>query len=95
MKNIFEILETEGRVYITDFELATALGLDLGDIVSIIEKTSQQIEHRSKFKKLDDDKYILDREALKCLYPNFSHFNSIIGAKISYLMLKLRCKTDF
>lgn len=42
MKNIFEILETEGRVYITDFELATALGLDLGDIVSIIEKTSQQ-----------------------------------------------------
>lgn len=41
MKNIFEILETEGRVYITDFELASALGLDLGDIVGLIETTSQ------------------------------------------------------
>lgn len=52
MKDIFEILETEGRVYITDFELASVLGLDLGDIVGLIETTSQQREYKSKFKKI-------------------------------------------
>lgn len=89
MKNIFEILETEGRVYITDFELASALGLDLGDIVGLIETTSQQRGYESKFKKLDD-KYILDRDALNCLFPSSAFSSSILKARLLYLILKLR-----
>lgn len=89
MKDIFEILETEGRVYITDFELASVLGLDLGDIVGLIETTSQQREYKSKFKKLDD-KYILDREALKCLFPYSAFSSSILKTRLLYLILKLR-----
>ena len=86
MKNIFEILETEGRVYITDFELASALGLDLGDIVGLIETTSQQRGYESKL----DGKYILDREALKCLFPSSAFSSSILKARLLYVILKLR-----
>lgn len=90
MGDFYDRLKAEKRFYVTDFELAALLGLDLGDVVSAIETVSQQPECRSKFKK-EDGKYILDQKALKCLFPIFSNYSSTVNISISYLTLWLSC----
>lgn len=91
MNNIFEKLKEEKRTYITDFELAALLDLDLGDVVSIIESVSYTVDRLFKDKPSKpsfikaDGKYILDRDSIIFLLPDFGHN---IGS-IRYRMIEL------
>ena len=91
MNNILEKLKEEKRIYITDFELAVFLDLDLGDVVSIIESVSLTVDRLFKDKPSKpsfikvDGKYILDRDSIMFLLPDFGHN---IGP-IRYRMIEL------
>lgn len=91
MNNILEKLKEEKRTYITDFELAAFLDLDLGDVVSIIESVSLTVNRLFKDKPSKpsfikvDGKYILDRDSIIFLLPDFGHN---IGS-IRYRMIEL------
>ena len=79
VNNILEKLKEEKRNYITDFELAVLLDLDLGDVVSIIEKVAEQVSGLNKYGypklefKKDGGKYMLDRDAVIFLLPDFGN----------------------
>lgn len=81
MNSILEKLREEKRNYITDFELAVLLDLDLGDVVSIIEKVAGQVSGLNKYGypklefKKDGGKYLLDRDAVMFLLPDFGNSN--------------------
>lgn len=89
--NILEKLKEEKRTYITDFELAAFLDLDLGDVVSIIESVSFTVDRLFKDKPSKpsfikiDGKYILDRDSIIFLLPDFGHN---VGS-IRYRMIEL------
>ena len=91
MNNILEKLKEEKRTYITDFELAAFLDLDLGDVVSIIESVSLTVDRLFKDKPSKpsfikaDGKYILDRDSIIFLLPDFGHN---VGS-IRYRMIEL------
>lgn len=89
--SVLEKLKEEKRTYITDFELAAFLDLDLGDVVSIIESVSFTVDRLFKDKPSKpsfikvDGKYILDQNSITFLLPDFGHN---VGS-IRYRMIEL------
>lgn len=88
MNDILEKLKLEKRTYITDFELAILLDLDLGDVVSIIEKVAEQVDElnkngypRPEFRK-ENGNYLLDRDAVIFLLPDFGDKSYTIRYKM-------------
>lgn len=88
MNDILEKLKLEKRTYITDFELAILLDLDLGDVVSIIEKVAEQVDElnkngypRPEFRK-ENGNYLLDRDAAIFLLPDFGDKSYTIRYKM-------------
>ena len=93
MSNILEKLKVEKRYYVTDVELATFLDLD--DVISIIEKTSEKVNKFFKDENFtinlekEDGKYILDRKIILFLLPEVSHYPDNIRYKIIDLIRSL------
>lgn len=78
---ILEKIKEEKRTYVIDFELAVLLDLDFGDVRSIVEKVADQIAclnidgyPRPEFRK-EDGKYLLDRDCVIFLLPDFGDKN--------------------
>lgn len=78
---ILEKIKEEKRTYVIDFELAVLLDLDFGDVRSIVEKVADQIAclnadgyPRPEFRK-EDGKYLLDRDCIIFLLPDFGDKN--------------------
>lgn len=83
MNNILEKLKDEKRTDITSLELAGYLGLDLGDIVGVIEKVSEQTKKfiknenvRPIFKK-ENGYYTLNRDDIMYLLPDLGSITVI------------------
>lgn len=94
INNFLERIKLEKRTYITDFDLAVLLDLDLGDVVSIIEKVAEQVTElnkhgypRPKFiERKEDGKYLLDKDCLIFLLPDFGENNYINRCKMIELI---------
>lgn len=100
MDNILEKLKVEKRPYVTDVELATFLDLDLDDVISIIEKTSEKVNKFFKDENFtinlekEDGKYILDRKIILFLLPEVSRYPDNIRYKIIDLIRSLYLTLD-
>lgn len=88
INDFLERIKLEKRTYITDFELAILLDLDLGDVVSIIEKVAEQVDElnkngypRPEFRK-ENGNYLLDRDAAIFLLPDFGDKSYTIRYKM-------------
>ena len=89
--DILEKLKGEKRSYITDFELATLIDLDLGDVVSLVEKASEEVEDKSIFIK-DKKGYILNRDSIIYL---FHYFDNIAYNRKIINLLKMLYYIEF
>lgn len=73
INNFLERIKLEKRTYIKDFELAEMLDIDLGEVLRSIEKVyGETKDHdRSPNIRRDGVSYILDRDAVIFLLPDF------------------------